>query len=101
MLRIADRQERLCAHRRLKVVAEVEDSVVIFRQQGAGEPFQFVKSVVDLRWVGFMRFRIGQVKLILDGFTIAVSGIKRVSIYVSFQMLSNLIYVGSSSLSVI
>ena len=60
-------------HRRQK---RLKTAFVIIQRKIAEKPFQFFEAVADLRWIGFMGFGIGLVKLIQDGFTAAVTTVK-------------------------
>ena len=47
-----------------EVAAKVKDSVVVVQWEIAQEFLQVLKAVADLRWVGFVGFCIGLIKLI-------------------------------------
>ena len=84
-----------------KAATEVEDGIVIFQWEGAEKFLQFHKAIADFCWVAFVEFGIGLVQLFQDAFTIAVTGIKGVGVYVSFQPFCNITHVGISLLSVV
>ena len=84
-----------------ELTTAVPYGIVIIQGQAAQEVIQFLKSIADFRWVGFVGLCVGLVQLIQDGFAIAITRVKWVCVYVGFQPLSNLIHVGTSSLSVI
>ena len=65
-----------------KPAAEVEDGIVIFQRKVAEKVIQFLESVPDLRWVGFVGFCVGLVELIQDGFTIGIAQIDGVLVHV-------------------
>lgn len=79
-----------------EAAAAVKNCVVIVQGKVAEELFQFLKSLADLLWIGFVGLCIGLLQLIQDRFTVAVTGIKRVGIYVGFQPLGDLIHDGTS-----
>ena len=58
-----------------EAAAKVEDCVVIIQRKCAKEFFQLFEPLTDLRWVGFVGFSVGLVKLIQDGFVVAVTGV--------------------------
>ena len=59
-----------------QAAAEVKDCIVIAQRQRFQETFQFLKALADFRRIGFMGFGIGLVKLVENGFSVAVPGIK-------------------------
>ena len=65
-----------------KAAAKAKDSVVVVQGQGFQEAFQFCKTCLDFRWIGLAGLCIGLVKLIQDGFVIAVAGVKWMGFYV-------------------
>ena len=67
-----------------KTATEAEDGVVIVQGQGFQEAFQFGEAGLDIRWVGLAGLCVGLVELIEDCFAVAVTGLKRVGIYVGF-----------------
>ena len=68
---------------RAEAATEVENGIVIFQWQMSQQVIQFPEAIPDVRWVRFMGFLIGLVKLVQDSFAIAVTKINRVGIYVS------------------
>ena len=68
-----------------QATAEVKDGIVVTQWQGLQETFQFLETFADFWWIGFVGFGIGLVKLIENGFTIAVPGIKGMVACVSIQ----------------
>ena len=54
--------------------------------------FQFFKAFADLRWVGFVGFCVGLVKLIQDGLAIGIAQIKRVLVHVKSHTLGDIIH---------
>ena len=58
-----------------ELATEVEDGVAIFQRKVAEKILQLLKAVADLRWVGFVGFCVGLVKLIQDGFAIGIAQI--------------------------
>ena len=78
-----------------EATTEVEDGIVIFKREGAEEFFQFLESVADLRWVGFVGFCVGLVELIQYGFAIAIAGIKVMGSYVVIQPLCNIFHIST------
>ena len=70
-----------------EAAAEVKDGIVIFQWQMSQQVIQFTEAVPDVRWVGFMGFLINLVKLIQDGFAVAVTGVKGVCFDIGFQSL--------------
>ena len=73
-----------------ETAAEAEIGVVIVQGQSFQEAFQFCKTCLDFRWIGLAGLCIGLVKLIQDGFAVAVTGVKGVGIYVGFHIDSSL-----------
>ena len=67
-----------------KTAAEVKDGIVIVEGQGFQETLQFLETIADFGWIGFVRFCIGMVELVENGFTIAVPGIKGMVACVGF-----------------
>lgn len=65
-----------------KAAAKAEDGVVVVQGQAFQEAFQFGEASLDFRWIRLAGLCIGLVKLIQDGFAVAVTGLKRVGIYV-------------------
>lgn len=63
--------------------AEGKDGIVIVQGQGFQETLQFLETIADFRWVGFVGFGIGLVELIENGFSVAVPGIKGMVAYKS------------------
>ena len=59
-----------------QTATEVKDSVVIVQGQVFQETLQFLEALADFWWIGFVRFGIGLVELVENGFSIAVPGIK-------------------------
>ena len=68
-----------------QTAAEVKDGVVIDQGQGFQETFKFLETLADSRWIGFVGFGISLVKLVENGFSIAVPGIKGMVACVGFQ----------------
>ena len=79
-----------------ELTTEVPDGIVIIQGQAAQEGIQFLESVTDLRWVGFVGLGVSLVQLIQDGVTITIAGIEWVGLYVGFQPLGNVIHGGTS-----
>ena len=77
--------EGFCLIGRTQAAAEVKDSVVIVQGQSFQKTLQFLKTLADLRWIGFVGFGIGLVELVENGFSIAVPGIKGMVVRVGFQ----------------
>ena len=67
-----------------ELATEVPHGVVIIQGQTAQEVIQFLESVADLLWVGFVGFSVGLVQLIQDGLAFAVARIEWVGLYVVF-----------------
>ena len=74
-----------------EAATEVEYSIVIIQREGAEEFFQFFEPFTDFRWVGFVGFCVGLVKLIQDGFAITVTGVEGMGGYVGIQPLCNIL----------
>ena len=72
-----------------EAATEVEDAVVIFRRKDAKEFLLFLEAFADLRWVRFVGFCVSLVPLILDDFTIAITGIEGMDIYVGVHFFSH------------
>ena len=68
-----------------QATAEVKDGIVIAQRQRLQETLQFLETLADFRRVGFMGFGIVLVKLVENGFTIAVPNIKWMVARVGFQ----------------
>ena len=68
-----------------QAAAEVKDGIVIVQGQGFQKTLQFFETFADSRRIGFVGFGIGLVKLVENGFTIAVPGIKGMVVRVGFQ----------------
>ena len=68
-----------------QAAAEVKDGVVIAQGQGFKETFQFLETLADFGWIGFIGFDIGLVELVENGFRIAIPGIKGMVACVGFQ----------------
>ena len=68
-----------------QAAAEVKDSVVITQGQGFQETLQFLETIADFRWVGFVGFGIGLVELVKNSFTITIPRIKWMVACVGFQ----------------
>ena len=79
-----------------EAAAEVEDGIIIFQRQMSQEVIQFQEAIPDVRWVGFMGFLIDLVKLIQDGFAVAVAGVEGVRFDVGFQPLGDVIHCKSA-----
>ena len=67
-----------------KTAAEVKDGIVIAQWQRLQETLQFLKTLADLRWIGFVGFGIGLVELIENSYSVAVPGIKGMVACVGF-----------------
>ena len=78
-----------------EAAAEVEDGIVIIQGQAAQEGIQFFEAAADLRWVGFVGFCVGLVKLIQNSFAITVTGVEGVGGYVGIQPLCNLVHIST------
>ena len=63
---------------------ESKDSVVVLQRESAEEPFQLLKTIVDVRRVAFVGFCVGLVQLIQDGSAITVTGVEGMSGYGHF-----------------
>ena len=68
-----------------QAAAEIKDGIVIVQGQGFQETLQFLETIADFRWVGFVGFGIGLVELVKNGFSVATPGIKGMVSCVSFQ----------------
>ena len=79
--------EGFCLVGSAQAAAEGKDGVVIVQGQGFQKTLQFFETLADLWRIRFMRFGIGMVELVEDGFTIAVPGIKGMVARVSIQCL--------------
>ena len=82
-----------------EAAAEVEDGVVIVQWKGFQEMLQFCKASLDFWRIGLAGLCVGLVELIEDGFAVAVTGLKRVGIYVGFQSLGKVTHGGTSWLA--
>jgi hypothetical protein len=67
-----------------KTAAEAEDGVVVVQEQGFQKILQFGEACLDFRWIGFAGLCISLVKLIQDGFVVAVTVVKWMGFYVCF-----------------
>ena len=70
-----------------QAAAEIKDSIVIVQGQGFQETLQFLETIADFRWVGFVGFGIGLVELVKNSFTITIPRIKWMVACVGFSML--------------
>ena len=70
---------------RTQAAAEIKDCVVIAQCYRLQETLQFLKTLADFRWIGFVGFGIGLVELVENGFSIAIPGIKGMVVRVGFQ----------------
>ena len=70
-----------------QAAAEIKDSIVIVQGQGFQETLQFLETIADFRWVGFVGFGIGLVELVKNRFTITIPRIKWMVACVGFSML--------------
>lgn len=70
---------------RTQAAAEVKNGVVIVKGQGFQETLQFFEALADFWRIRFVGFGIGLVKLVENGFTIAVPNIKWMVACVSIQ----------------
>ena len=68
-----------------QAAAEVKDGIVVAQWQGFQKTLQFFETLADFWRIGFVGFGIGLVKLVENGFTIAVPGIKGMVVRVGFQ----------------
>ena len=68
-----------------QAAAEVKDGIVIAQWQGFQETLQFLESLTDFGWIGFMGFGIGLVELVENGLRITGPGIKGMVACVGFQ----------------
>jgi len=57
---------------------------------------QFSEAIPDVRWVGFVGFLIDLLKLIQDGFAVAVAGVKGMRFDIGFQPLGDIIHYRSA-----
>ena len=78
-----------------EAAAEGEDGVVILQGEVTEELFQFSNSFADFRWITFVGFCVGLVKLIQDGFAIAIAGVKGMGGYVGIQPLYNILHIST------
>ena len=72
-----------------EAAAEIKDGIVIVQGQGFQETLQFLETLADFRWIGFMGFAIGLVELIQNGFAIAAPGVKGMVARIGFQCFGN------------
>ena len=72
-----------------EAAAEIKDGIVIVQGQGFQETLQFLETLADFRWIGFMGFAIGLVELIQNGFAIAAPRIEGMVVRISFQCFGN------------
>ena len=82
-----------------EAAAEIEDGVIIVQGQSFRNALQFCEAGLDLRQVGLVGLCVGLVKLIQDGLAVAVTGLKRVGIYVGLQSLGKFMHGGTSWLA--
>lgn len=68
-----------------EAAAEIKDGIVIVQGQGCQETLQFLETIADFRWVGFVGFGIGLVELVKNSFTITIPRIKWMVACVGFQ----------------
>ena len=68
-----------------QAAAEIKDGIVIVQGQGFQETLQFLETIADFRWVGFVGFGIGLVELVKNSFTITIPRIKWMVACVGFQ----------------
>ena len=68
-----------------EAAAEIKDGIVIVQRQGFQETLQFLETIADFRWVGFVGFGIGLVELVKNSFTITIPRIKWMVACVGFQ----------------
>ena len=68
-----------------QAVAEVKDGIIIAQWQGFQKILQFLEALADFWRIRFVGFGIGLVKLVENGFTIAVPNIKWMVACVSIQ----------------
>ena len=67
-----------------EAATEVKDGVIILQWQMSQQVIQFPEAISDVRWIGFMGFLIDLVKLLQDGFAVAVARVKGVYFDVGF-----------------
>ena len=79
-----------------EAAAEVEDGVVVVQGEGAEEFLQLLETVSDLRWVGFVGFGVGMVKLIQDGGMFLVAGVQGMGLDVGSKALQKMFHSGTS-----
>ena len=72
-----------------EAAAEIKDGIVIVQGQGFQETLQFLETLADFQWIGFMGFAIGLVELIQNGFAIAAPGVKGMVARIGFQCFGN------------
>ena len=70
-----------------QAAAEVKDGIVIAQWQRLQETLQYLEALAYLGWIGFVGFGIGLVKLVENGFSITVPGIKGMVACVGFQCI--------------
>ena len=68
-----------------QAAAEVKDGIIIAQWQGFQKILQFLEALADFWRIRFAGFGIGLVKLVENGFTIAVPNIKWMVACVSIQ----------------
>ena len=68
-----------------QAAAEGKDGIVIAQWQRLKKTLQFLETLADFWWIGFVGFGIGLVELVENGFRIAVPGIKGMVACVGFQ----------------
>ena len=78
-----------------ELATEVPYGIIIFQRQAAQEVIQLFEAVTDLRWVGFVGFCVGLVKLLQDGFAITITGIKGVGSYVVIEPFCNILHIST------
>ena len=78
-----------------ELATEIPYGVIIIQGQVTQKVIQFLESVADLRWVGFVGFCVGLVELVQDGFAIGITGIKRMGGYVGIQPLCNFVHINT------
>ena len=54
-----------------------EYRIVIIQRQCSQEIVQFLKTIFDLRWIGFVRLCVGLVKLTQNSFTIPITKVNQ------------------------
>ena len=77
--------EGFCLVGSTQAAAEAKDGIIIAQWQGFQETLQLLEALADIRWIGFVGFGIGLVKLVENGFSITVPGIKGMAACVGFQ----------------